>query len=60
MLAWAGEYLDSSCAAGRFDSDPDLILVVFDRDSLLNLNVDFEIVRYIVFSIVQDNISIPT
>jgi len=31
---------------------------VFDRDS--SLNVKFEIVRYIVFSIVRDSISIPT
>jgi len=48
---------DSSCAAARFDSVPDLHLVVFDRD--LTLNVEFEIVRYIVFSIVRENISIP-
>ena len=34
-----------SCAAGRFDSVPDLNLVVFHRDS--SSNVDFEIVRYI-------------
>ena len=41
-----------------FDSVPDLNLVVFDCDS--SLNVEFEIVRYIVFSIVRDSISIPT
>ena len=50
--------LDSSCAAARFGSVPDLNLVVCDRDS--SLNVDFEIVRYIVFGIVRENISIPT
>ena len=48
----------SSCAAARFDSVPDLNLVVFDRD--LSLNVEFEIVQYIVFSIVRDSILIPT
>ena len=47
-----------SSAAGRFDSVPDLNLVVFHRDS--SSNVEFEIVRYIVFSIVRENISIPT
>ena len=36
---------DSSYAAARFNSVPDLNLVVFDRD--LWLNVEFEIVRYI-------------
>ena len=45
-------------AAARFDSVPDLNLVVCDRNSFLN--VEFEIVQYIVFSIVRDNISIPT
>ena len=48
---------DLSCAAGRFDSVPDLNLVVFHRDS--SSNVEFEIVRYIVFSIVRENILIP-
>ena len=47
-----------SCAAGRFDPVPDLNVVVFHRDS--SSNVDFEIVRYIIFSIVRDTISIPT
>ena len=46
------------CAAGRFDPVPDLNVVVFHRDS--SSNVDFEIVRYIIFSIVRDTISIPT
>jgi len=49
---------DSSCAAARVDSVPDPNLVVCDCDSLLNVN--FEIVQYMVFSIVQENISIPT
>ena len=49
---------DSSCAAARINSVSDLNLVVCDRD--LTLSVEFEIVRYIVFSIVRDNISIPT
>ena len=39
-----------SCAAGRLDPVPVLNLVVFHRD--LSPNVDFEIVRYIIFSIV--------
>ena len=47
-----------SCAAGRFDPVPDLNVVVFHRD--LSSNVDFEIVRYIIFSIVRHTISIPT
>ena len=55
-MSW--EVQDLSCAAGRFVSVPDLNLVVFDRDS--SLNVESEIVRYIVFSIVRDSISIPT
>ena len=42
---------DSSCVAGRFDSVPDLNLVVFDHDS--SLNAEFEIVPYIVFRIVR-------
>ena len=55
-MGWGVHNLSS--AAARFDSVPDLNLVVFDRDS--SLNVEFEIVRYIVFSIVRDSISIPT
>ena len=55
-MGW--EVQDWSCAAARFDSVPDLNLVVCDRLSMLNAN--FEIVRYIVFMIVRENVSIPT
>ena len=55
-MSW--EVQHESCAAVRFDYFSDLNLVVCDRDS--TLNVEFEIIPCIVFSIVRDNISIPT
>ena len=55
-MSWREQ--DFSCATGSFDSDQDLTLVVFHHD--LSSNVEFEIVRYIIFSIVRDTISIPT
>jgi len=50
VLAWVEEYYDLSCAAGSVLSCA-LNLVVCDQDLLLNVN--FEIVRYIVFNIVR-------
>jgi len=51
VLVWAGEDLNSSCAAGLVLSHA-LNLVVFYRHSMSNVN--FEIVQCIVFTIVRN------
>ena len=50
VLACAGEYHNASCAAGSVLSCA-LNLIVFDHDSSWNIN--FEIVRYVVFTILR-------